>query len=215
MNFPPLFAVGLDEILGIAVFIIFVIGSLLRALSAVKQQGQKPGGGQPPPQRPAPRDALSDEIDEFLRRATQRKPRPQQAVRPRRQPAAIPQQAVEGPVQAEVVAARPVSGGLDKHLQQFAREKKEFEERAAHLGDEVAQADDKLTAHLKEKFTHKLGKLERRSEEPAAPPSPAGVLFPHALPAAAGFAALLSHADSLRQAVVLTEILHRPVERWE
>jgi hypothetical protein len=225
----PLLIADLDfgEIVKI-LFIVFIAlaAGLMKLFSGVKPAGQKPGGGPAAvPPRPAPTDALNNEIDEFLRRAAQRRQRQQsrgaEAVRPPRESVIRQGRAVERPVEAEVISARPVGGEVEKHLQKFAAEKKEFEERAARLGGEVAQADDKVAAHLKEKFTHQLGQLERRLGETAASPSPAPTGFaedqipPLPATAAAGFAALLMNAPSLRQAIVLSEILPRPMDRWE
>jgi hypothetical protein len=226
MKTPLLIAAGLGDLEIIFLIVVAVVGGLIKLFSLANQQMQKPGGNRPPaPPRPAPTDALNNEIDEFLRRAAQRRQQQQsrraEAVRPRRESVIRQGGAVERPVEAEVISARPVGGEVEKHLQKFAVEKKEFEERAARLGGEVAQADDKVAAHLKEKFTHPLGKLERRLGETAAPPSPAPTGFaedqilPLPAGAAAGFAAFLMNAPSLRQAIVLTEILQRPMDRWE
>jgi hypothetical protein len=225
MNAPLIFADKLADILEIIFpLVVFLGAGLMKLYSLMNKQAQKPQPNQPleppvPPAQPAPRDALSNEIDEFLRRAAQKKQQ-RQGGSPRREPVITLKEATERPAEAEVIGTRPVGGGLDKHLQQFTREKKEFEQRAAQLGDEVAQADDKIEAHLKEKFTHRLGTLERRSSETTATllPAPSGYaesLLPSFPLAAAGFAALLTNTDNLRQAVVLTEILQRPTSRWE
>jgi hypothetical protein len=218
MNLTPLVAaIPIGDILEF-IFILVVVGGgiLVKWLSNMNPQKPPMGAGRPkPPPQPAPRDALSNEIDDFLRRAAQRRQQTQPARPPRRQPVAARSKPVEQPAPAEVVA-RPVGGGLDKHLQQFTEEKKQFEQRAARLGDEVAQADDKIEAHLKDKFTHRLGSLERQSGVTAAQPMDyTGVQTAPMPVAAAGFAAMLTTADSLRQAVVLTEILNRPTGRWE
>jgi hypothetical protein len=221
MNLPPLFADRAGDIAELVIgIVVLIVAGVTKLLSMANQQKSKPGAGQPPPPaKAAPRDALSNEIDEFLRRAAQRKQQTQTGP-PRRQPVVASAKEAGQPAQAEA-AARPVGGGLDKHLQQFTEEKKQFEQRAARLGDEVAQADDKIEAHLKEKFTRQLGSLEQRSGETAAPPAPKPTGYATdqipMLPVttAAGFAALLTTAVSLRQAIVLTEILNRPVDRWE
>ena len=82
-----------------------------------------------------------------------------------------------------------------------------------HLGEEVDQADDKLTAHLQQVFDHKVGHLKARATQSVSAPLPG--------PAAAGptlsssdLAQMLGSPQQLRNAIILSEILHRPEERW-
>jgi hypothetical protein len=211
-----------ELVIGIIVFVVVILSKLV---GMVNQQKPPVGAGQPkPPPKPAPRDALSNEIDDFLRRAAQRRQQNQSAGPPRRPPAAERakpiQRPAEQPASAEVVA-RPMGDEVERSLKKFTEEKKQFEQRAARLGGEVAQADDKIEAHLKEKFSHRLGTLERQPGVTAAPLAPQPTTDAGAptvtvsATAAAGFAALLTTADNIRQAVVLTEILNRPTDRWE
>jgi len=220
MNLPLLIAaIGLDDLIKIGFVLFFIIVPIVGQLLAKMRQPKPPADQAPRPPRPAGNEPLHNEIDAFLRQAAQRKRQPK-AGRPRRS-AAVRAKVVEHPVRAEVVGDRPVGGHVEKHLQKFVAEKKEFDERASQLGDEVAHADDKLEARLKHKFDHKLGTLGSRTGETAAAPAPAPTGYAEdempALPAgaAAGFAPLLASAAGLRQAIVLTEILHRPTERWE
>jgi hypothetical protein len=70
-------------------------------------------------------------------------------------------------------------------------------------------------------FDHNLSQLESVAGETAAPPvaaEPAELAEPTIadipITSAAGLAALLASTESVRQAIVLNEILHRPEERW-
>ncbi len=215
-------------------------------------KGEKPApepGAKKPPARPInpaaaerPQKDLRGEVDEFLRRTTDKEPvgrepvgrepagrlqggqaqggRPMQpqAARPPRRPriellAEEPQEAprrrrlsedqqrpASSPTPAvfehKIDPDRAVGDRL-KHLAES-----QLAEKAAHLGDEIAQSDDRLEAHLHEKFDHRLGKLQARPEAaPAvvATPTPAEALF-----------AMLSTPGGMQQAVVLNEILRRP-----
>ena len=117
-----------------------------------------------------------------------------------------------------VVRERPVGGEVTEHVKKYLDEK-EFDQRAAKLGGDVAAADTKIEQHLKQVFGHGISKLAAQGGETAAPPKPqlAGFFQDEmpVLPAAgAGLAAMLNNIDDLRQAIVLNEILQRPIDRW-
>lgn len=78
-------------------------------------------------------------------------------------------------------------------------------EHAAHLGGQVAQADDRLEARLHEKFDRRLGNLAQKSETTAAESPTEGKET-----GAARIKALLARPGGVREAVVLSEILRRP-----
>ena len=88
------------------------------------------------------------------------------------------------------------------------------------LGKEVSQADKQIGQHLQQVFDHRVSKLEAVPGEAAAPP--AAYEPPDLVGAAAdipdtfatGLLDLITSPDSLRQAIILSEILHRPEERW-
>jgi hypothetical protein len=79
------------------------------------------------------------------------------------------------------------------------------------LGDQIELADDKLEARLHQTFDHQLGRLRATASETAA--------TPHARPMTdvtpAEILGMLSNAESIRDAIVMSEILRRPEERWE
>ena len=119
---------------------------------------------QPQAQATRPK-SVKEEIDEFLRRAAQKKqgagsapadptrrisqPWPACQRRPTRrisQPMSPLAQRV-GPVEAEVVRERPVGGEVSEHVKKYLDEK-EFDQRASKLGGEVAAADTKIEQHL-------------------------------------------------------------------
>ena len=146
----------LDDILRIAIPALLILGPLLaRAFSSANQAGPRPA---PQPQDDVEiNDALQDEIDEFLRRAS-----------PKRVAQADQRAPLEAAVEAEVVdvevaeARRPIPSlydDVDTHVDQHL-DSKEFEQRSSRLGRKTGRSDERLEEHLHEVFDHKLGKLE-------------------------------------------------------
>jgi hypothetical protein len=230
---PLLAAINVDVIETLVILVIAGIAGIARVLAAM-QQKQPPAGGprvQQPP-RPIPKDA-ADEIDDFLRRAAQQRtsqPTPQRTAQPAGQrtaqapqPARLPaaRAAASKPVVAEVVAAAPVGGQVTEHVQKFL-DTEEFTRRGDQLGEEVvAQVDREIDQHLHQVFDHSLSQIAATPGETAAPPEAVGVMeLPESsateIPStfATDLAALLTDSNSIRHAIVLNEIIHRPEERW-
>ena len=183
-----------------------------------------PQQGRPQGQKPA---ALEDEIGEFLRRAARgggRRPPQAQPPRQTQQPqpqrpmqarprAPVPRRA-QPPLAAEIVepARPPVGQGLSE---QVARDisTADIARHTNQLGSETRQATAKLDKRIHKKFDHQLGNLEQdavvesaelaETREPGLP-----------ITSAAGLSALLSDTESLKQAIILSEILQRPAHRW-
>ncbi len=85
----------------------------------------------------------------------------------------------------------------------------QFERRAEHLGEDVGQADENLEAQLQAKFDHKLGALDD------APGMPAAVeQSPVEDTLAREVAQMLRQPNSVRKAILLSEILTPPADRW-
>jgi hypothetical protein len=215
--FPPLLAAGdIETLVKIgALFLFFLLPALGRML-AKGRQAQPPAGAPPRPQRPVP-PQVADEIGEFLRRANEHRAAEQPPPQPAR-PKPLPP--VQQPVRAEVVAEVPVGTQVNEQVKKYL-DTQSFSRREEALGKEVAQADQQIDQHLHQVFDHSLSRLETVVGETAAPP--AAVESPEVadttapeIPAtfATGLLALVTSPDSLRQAVILSEILHRPEERW-
>jgi hypothetical protein len=166
---------------------------------------------------------VANEIDEFLRRAAQQRGGQGQGVRPVRPPQPQPQAAAQAqPIQAEVVGApKPVGGEVTEHVKKYL-DSQEFTRRASQLGEDVTQEVDRdIDQHLHQVFDHTVSRLASVPGEAAAPPAavePAALAEDVAVDApptfATDLAALLTSSNSIRQAIVLNEILHRPEERW-
>jgi hypothetical protein len=162
---------------------------------------------------------MADDLEAFLRQAAQRRaqrkkpapeppgqaprPAPQRQQPPRRQPpAARPPEGDPDLVDAEMV----FDVSADEEL---GIDTTDFAQRAEHLGEEVGLADDQLETHLHERFDHQMGQLrgglgslgsldDTKTETPPAE----------------NIAALLVRPQSLRKAVILSEVLNRPEHRW-
>jgi hypothetical protein len=78
----------------------------------------------------------------------------------------------------------------------------------------VEIADDVMEAHLKEVFDHRLGSLQQLDKIAATASAAKKAAADKAIPAPIGFAAMLANSRSLREAIVLNEILKRPDDRW-
>lgn len=204
--FPPLFAAGWDvgTVINIVIlFLIFVVPVISQLFKKVRQI--PPPDQRPLPPRPGQFD-VADEIEDFMHRAAQRKP-----IQALRQTAATPSPVVADPIRAEVVHERLVTGQVDKHVKTHINERK-FDKREANLGQQVAKTGNKLNQHLHQVFDHHVGNLGDALGTAGEPPEVTTAEAPSLF--ITGLFDLLSNPDSLRQAIVLNEILRRPDERW-
>jgi hypothetical protein len=236
IDFNPLLA-DLDDLIGIAIFILFIviggIGSLVNKIKEAQQaakrreqraraQMQARGQGQAKP-------ALEDEIGAFLRGAQERRgaggaqparpaggPRPAVAqARPAARQIRQPQRPAQPVPAADVSEPAEAVASLRESAQQ---------ERLRHLtpsvGKDRVRAEKKVEQHVHDVFDHELGKLEGKPGETAKPVSvqepstPQDQITPLPSTAAAGLTALFANTNNLRQAILIHEILSRPEERW-
>ena len=140
------------------------------------------------------------ELENLLRDITEQQPA-QAPSRPSRRP--VQQQPIEY-LDAEVVEAEPVHEGIAEHVSHHL-DTKDVTSRASQLGAAVGQADDKLEARIHDKFDHDLSKIDdlpTDAEEAGKPPG--------GKPVASEIAEMLRDPKSIRQAVILSEILNRP-----
>ncbi len=214
MNGPPLvlFAV-IDPILFkvaglLIVFVLYILGQL----GARLQQQRPPLAGAP---RPAPPDAqpLQSEIEAFLERASRGtgEPRPVLATVVAEPAAAKRLSQAAARKAAEDNAEEPVGDEVVKHVEKFL-DSGEFSRRTSQLGGEVTKADAQVEQRLKQTFVHDVGRLAKKPGETAMAPAveePVEAVVP-----ALDFAALLANPVSFRQAILASEILRRPEDRW-
>jgi hypothetical protein len=155
-------------------------------------------------QRPQPGPRGGRRTPQQARRQQQRTPEPElqpvrRLVETERPEPAAPLSPLSTP--RSLQPASPLGSGVALHSQTIV-------DHAHTLGAQVAQADERMEAHLREKFVHQLGALApatvTREQQAAA-----------AANAAAQLRSMLSRPESVRQIIVASEILRRPEERWE
>lgn len=217
----PLLAAGEAELIQVVVLVVIGILVGVAKFIAMVQKAKPPAPmGQRPLAPPAVGVKPVSDVEEFLRRAAA-KPRPAADGGPiRRPPQPQLRQPAQKPVEVQVVAEEPVGARIAKEVDRDL-DTQEFTKRTTQLGSEVVQADREIDEHLHQVFDHHVSNLELLPGEAAAA---AEVLTPEELtdpsldsiPAtfATGLTDLLTNPTSVRQAIVLNEILHRPEERW-
>jgi|GEM_PF-1659390 len=234
-NLPVLLAVGLDTIVQIVVVLFIMLSALANGLRRSGDEKparppqrrvppQRQGQGKAPPQRQAPADPVRAEIERFLERAIQKRaPRPADPPRP------LAAHAAPRPLAADIVEPEMIEPAavLGRSLKEHVREHLETESLAARppaLGTRIEQADEMLESRLSDVFGHRVGRLAPsagRGERPAVAEGTDSPVWstPAAaasVPAVTGseLAALLRSGTSLKQAILLTEILRRPQDSW-
>jgi hypothetical protein len=211
----------------LVMFIIWVLNQ------AIGRAGQPPNPqrrpGLPPQQPPRPVQArVDEEIEAFLRRAAQQRgaadqrpaapaPAPQptapRTLVQRNQPVASPLRPAEAIVQVEVVDESD-EGPRDIHTATVAEhvqrhlDTREFQQRATTI-TKVDQADEELEQRLHQAFDHEVGSLaaQAKAQQTAAAASAAATATKVT---AGGVYAMLKDPNSLRNAIIMQEILRRP-----
>jgi hypothetical protein len=176
---------------------------------------------------------MKDEVEEFLRRVAQLRaqaeaqaraqqqrpgfqppqPPPQRMMPPARLVPAHEEVVYLEPAEAEVVDAELAELGDDvgRHVAQHLRGDQEIAAHTRQLGAEVDQADDKLESRLHQTFDHQLGRLRKTASDTAA--------TEHAKPAPdvtlIEIRNMLGSPASIRDSIVMAEILRRPEDRWQ
>jgi hypothetical protein len=185
--------------------------------------------------QPTLEETLRREVEEFLRRAQggqpqqpkAQPPRPQQrpqqrpaARGPARQPARTPEQSPQPPrrlvdTQRPEPAAQPVTLTLAESRQPMAPPSfgssvtahvQGVAQHAQSLGADIAQTDERMQEHLRQKFVHQVG---------AIAPTTSVQRQATGTPAAAELRAMLARPGGARQLIIASEILRRPEERWD
>lgn len=166
---------------------------------------------------------MDDDIAKFRarvaqRRAAQARPQGMPAAPP---PASVPPSRVSPPsppspqrvtpapvVAAEIVTAELAQEGsrVEREVQEHLRGSQEIAERTSQLGRQVDAAQEKLQEHLRAVFDHDLGRLSKTASSTAA--------TPHEKPlpdvTLEELRSMLQSPTSIRDAIVLAEILRRP-----
>ncbi|MGE3313820.1 MAG: hypothetical protein AB7O26_01805 [Planctomycetaceae bacterium] len=215
-----LLAVGLEEVIGLIVVVLTILGSLINFLSG-KNQPQQPRPQQRRPQQPMRGDKISNEIEVFLQEVTGRKPPQRPAERPVPRPASPPEQ----PAPRRVVAPRPAATAPP------APERKVLQPVAASpatlLGDRPAPGSQDLGSsvrtHLNEYMDptrlEKQVAADMRDTVAAAVQAHLGQFAGASLTGHRSekkhvqqthpIVALLRNPDGVRQAILIKEVLER------
>ena len=177
---------------------------------------------------------MRDEVEEFLRRAAERRAQveaqrakakaqltPQQPAAPR--PAArLVQQANPlaslQPLEAEVIDAEIADAGSRFEAVAARQAPGSFPVggQAARLGEQVGLADDVMDAHLHQVFDHQVGRLAASSPMSQITPAAASRSSQDVASESHGsIVRMLKSPRSLRDAIVVSEILQRPEHLWE
>lgn len=173
---------------------------------------------------------MAKDIEEFLKMAAQRRAeqkRKEAGAAGQPMPLAQPPQAYSPPVQPQppvqrppvVRAPQPVSQPAKPATRKQPQKKtapkvtgnvrptikpERVAEHATRLGEEVGLADDKMDAHIQDVFAHDVVTIGESS--PALEPSQRA----KKPSLAADLKKMLGSPQSIRQAIILTEILNRP-----
>lgn len=208
-----------DDWIRILIFVIFFgIAGLNQLIKNIRESQAK--RVPPPPEGDPARRRVEAELEAFLRRAQQEgqggasppqpPPQPPQP-RPPREKKQRKRQVKSEAVAAEVVEPGQPRRRLEPRLEQHI-DTSRFEQRAKQLTKIEHEADD-IDSHVHQVFDHQLGSLGGRSQvqsDQAAVPidaeSPAET--------AANLAALLANPTSIKNAIIMQEILARPTHRW-
>ncbi len=175
---------------------------------------------------------MADDLEAFLRQAAQRRAQRQKpAQRKGREPTpSRPEPAQPPPKQPPRPAARPprsldVSStpvveavvideqSLPRHLLLHV-DTSQFEKRAEHLSEEVELADEAMGARLAQRFDHRIGTLAEDRLGPLESSQEFDPLTEGASAVARDIVTMLKSPNTVRQAVVLSEILTPAHLRW-
>jgi hypothetical protein len=173
----------------------------------------------PPTRQPAARDEIVVLIDDPkaaapLRESLADKMRTKDdaAAAQRAKPARPPQPPRERkPAPPQRVARQRPASLSEQVAERIGAVSQEFNKEVADLGERVKQADEQFDRQIQQKFDHALGSFDGRNAPRTDNLQQAST---QAANPAAQLAALLATPDGALKAIVLNEILTRPVDRW-
>jgi len=235
MGFSPLLAAFGDVVASIAAVVVPIFLVARAIWAARKPKDAPPLGGPPrqaprrvapqqPPAQPAQQKKLTDEVEEFLRRAAERRrggqPHEVEILRPEAQAppqrtATLPSQ-LAPPRMAELVdptdEERIGRESVERHTQQHL-DTTSYSSRAEQLTT-VDDADENMQSHLHSVFDHQMGSLGQPTRSTTADDALVAPAAEVVTLLGAPIAEMLASPQGLRNAFVLQEILRRPEDRW-
>ena len=150
---------------------------------------------------------MARDIEEFLKRAAERRKQQLQGQAPAQRPSQRPQEVIS---EVEIVKAAPrpkreqgIAESVRSHINTS-----DIAEHAEHLGERIQNVDERVADRLGQKFDREVahlhdGEMVTDQTHPQAGLSPAS-------PAAEELIQMLSSPQTLRQAILVSEILRRP-----
>jgi hypothetical protein len=192
----------------IIILIVFIIIPLIGVVTSKLREMGQPSNAVPPDRTSSGR--IQEQIDEFLRRAAQRRGGQPAA----EQPKAVPQPQPDNDDDA------PVGGRLGQASQKYM-DTSDFSRRSDELGGEVVQSDRQFTQQVGHAFSGEVSRLSLRPGEAAKPmeaveaeeDGPVYLSRPtlDALPLdGSGLDELLGSPENIAQAIIMAEVLRRP-----
>lgn len=163
------------------------IEEFLRRAAERRKQAQQGGGQQRPPARPKPQQPPPRQLTE------------RDVVQPRQERPARPLPSNQPvPVGQESVA---------EHVKRYL-DVSDIVEHVDQLGDEVEQADERMEAHLDDVFDHDIGKLSAKKKKSVTDEVPGRTSDGNIL--AKSILQLLQNPKTIRQSILIAEVLKRP-----
>jgi hypothetical protein len=170
---------------------------------------------------------MSDEIAEFLRRAAQRRAeqmqqqmeqqrrlvQPQQQQQPQQQSRPLPS-VIEAEIvddDDEPVQLRPVFASFPQRGQSL--KSPDIARQAEQLADAAEQADERLVSHLQHSFQGAGRQMRTDSIEAAVLPTIDNEMLQRVV-VNHPILQLLRDPQSVRNAIVVSELFNRPVQNW-
>ena len=145
----------------------------------------------------------------------QQRPSDRSATNPTNAPRKTGKSKPRAPVAAEVVQPNESFGGhVNRHILTGG-----IGQRNAHLGEEIGQADERIEGHLSSVFDHQVGQLSHadRQINTISQGTDASIYKApgsNETQLATQIRAMLASPQQAGAALVLSEILRRPEERW-
>ncbi len=155
---------------------------------------------------------MARDIEEFLRRAAER--RKEQLQQRKQPPAQRPQQRLEEVIsEVEIVdegprPTRPTrEQGVAEHVRSYINTS-DISDHAEHLGERIQNVDERVAGRLEKKFDREVARLDDGNSVTDQSHSVAD--RQQAFPVSQDLIQMLSSPQSLRQAILVSEILRRP-----
>jgi hypothetical protein len=204
-------------IVPLVMFSVYALNRLFGGESpAAKQAKARQQARANPPPPPADKQRVEDEVSEFLRRAAQqrstaghtRTPPPKEPPRP----PAPQRKSLASQAQQDDLAAAEVARAAGKPRTLAPTLSGPFDQSPLNertlRGKEVVQAETAMQSHLSQVFDHSVGTLSGKQTDTAAVPSESPTAPAEQL------AGMLRNPQNIRDAIIMSEILRRPEERW-